>query len=196
MTITGIINEEWRSVSGNANYQVSNIGRVRNVKTEKILKPRIGGGGKCYLIVALYKDNTRANSYIHRLVAQEFIENPDNKKYVDHIDHNGTDNTILNLRWVSNSENSMNRAKQANTTSKYKGVCFRKKENKWVANIMLNGRRKHIGYFTNEKEAGRKYNESAIELFGVHAFLNEISSDEDEEEKEEEAEDETDDVQI
>ncbi len=41
MSITGIINEEWRSVSGYANYQVSNIGRVRNVKTEKILKPNI-----------------------------------------------------------------------------------------------------------------------------------------------------------
>ena len=39
--ITGIINEEWRSVSGNANYQVSNIGRVRNVGTERILKPQI-----------------------------------------------------------------------------------------------------------------------------------------------------------
>ena len=185
MSITGIINDEWRSVSGNANYQVSNIGRVRNVLTEKILKPRIGGN--CYLIVALYKDNTRANSYIHRLVAQEFIDNPDIKKYVDHIDHNKTDNTILNLRWVSNSENSMNRTKQANTSSKYKGVCFRKRENKWVANIMLNGRRKHIGCFTNEKHAAGKYNEAAIDLFGEHALINEISSDgEDEEEEEEE----------
>ena len=200
MSITGIINEEWRSVSGYANYQVSNFGRVRNVKTERILKPRVGGSGKCYFIVALYKDNTRANSYIHRLVAQEFIENSDNKKYVDHIDHNKTDNTILNLRWVSNSENSMNRTKQANTSSKYKGVCFRKKENKWVANIMLNGRRKHIGYFTNEKHAAGKYNEAAIDLFGEHAFLNEISSDEEDEEayefeeEEEEEEEETDDA--
>ena len=174
MSITGIINEEWRSVSGNANYQVSNIGRVRNVETERILMPRVGGSGKCYFIVALYKDNTRANSYIHRHVAQEFIDNPDSKKYVDHIDHNKTNNTILNLRWVSNSENSMNRMKRQNTSSKYKGVSFLKRENKWVANIMLNGRRKHIGYFTNEKEAGRKYNEAAIDLFGVHAFLNEI----------------------
>ena len=112
---TGIINEEWRSVSGNANYQVSNIGRVRNVKTERILKPRIGGSGKCYFIVALCKDSARANSYIHRHVAQEFIDNPDSKKYVDHIDHNKTNNTILNLRWVSNSENSMNRMKRQNT---------------------------------------------------------------------------------
>ena len=168
--ITGIINEEWRSVSGNANYQVSNIGRVRNVNTEKILKPRVGGSGKCYFIVALYKDNTRANSYIHRLVAQEFIENSDNKKYVDHIDHNKTDNTILNLRWVSKSQNGMNRTKQANTSSKYKGVCFHKQRKKWNAQIMLDGKRKHIGLFTNEKEAAAKYNEAALDLFGTHAF--------------------------
>ena len=183
MTTTGIINEEWRSVSGNANYQVSNIGRVRNVKTEKILKPRVGGSGKCYFIVALYKDNTRANSYIHRLVAQEFIDNPVNKKYVDHIDHNKTDNTILNLRWVSNSENSMNRAKQANTSSKYKGVCFRERTNSWMSKIKINEKQTHLGYFTNEKEAGRKYNEAALEHFGEHALLNEISSDDQDEEE-------------
>ena len=49
--ITGIINEEWRSVSGNANYQVSNIGRVRNVKTERVLKPPVeeaGHSGICF----------------------------------------------------------------------------------------------------------------------------------------------------
>ena len=190
MTITGIINEEWRSVSGNANYQVSNIGRVRNVKTEKILKPRVGGSGKCYFIVALYKDNTRANSYIHRHVAQEFIDNPDSKKYVDHIDHNKTNNTVLNLRWVSNSENSMNRTKQANTSSKYKGVCFRKRENKWVAKIGRDGETKYLGLFTTEKEAAARYNEAAIDLFGEHALINEISSDEEEYEFEEEEEEE------
>ena len=189
MTTTGIINEEWRSVSGNANYQVSNIGRVRNVKTEKILKPRIGGN--CYLIVALYKENTRANSYIHRHVAQEFIENPHSKKYVDHIDHDKTNNTILNLRLVSNSENSMNRAKRENTTSKYKGVCFRKRENKWVVNIGCDGERKYLGLFTNAKQAAARYNEAAIDLFGEHALINEISSDEEDEEEEEE---ETDDA--
>ena len=86
MSITGIINEEWRSVNGYANYQVSNIGRVRNVKTEKILKPFNAGNG--YLKVFLYNDNARANSHIHRLVAQDFFENPDNKKYVDHVNHN------------------------------------------------------------------------------------------------------------
>ena len=49
--ITGVINEEWRAFSGYANYQVSNIGRVRNVKTERILKPNIRKDG--YYIIGL-----------------------------------------------------------------------------------------------------------------------------------------------
>ncbi len=75
--ITGIINEEWRAVSGYANYQVSNIGRVRNVKTERMLKPNITPIG--YYQFGLYKDNAKKYLRIHRLVAQEFIENPNSK---------------------------------------------------------------------------------------------------------------------
>ena len=125
---------------------------------------------------------------IHRIVAQEFVENPDAKDFVDHINRKRSDNTILNLRWLSGSQNQMNRSIQQNTGSKYKGVCIKKQTNKWVSQIMLAGKRKHLGYFTNEKEAGRKYNEAALEHFGEHALLNEISSDEEEEEEEEEEE--------
>ena len=102
--ISGIIHEEWRSISRYANYQVSNIGRVRNVETERILKPSIKHNG--YYHIGLYKDKSQKFLYIHRLVAQEFIENPENQHAVDHINHDNANNTILNLRWVSNSENS------------------------------------------------------------------------------------------
>jgi hypothetical protein len=183
MTITGIINEEWRAVSGYANYQVSNIGRVRNVKTERILKPNIRKDG--YYIIGLYKDGSRTFVFIHRLVAQEFIENPDNKKCVDHINHDVSDNTILSLRWVSMSENGMNMMKRQNTSSKYKGVCFRTRANNWTSKIKINEKQLHLGCFDTEKEAGRKYNEFALEHFGEHAFVNEISSDEEDEEEEE-----------
>ena len=189
MSITGIINEEWRSISEYGNYQVSNIGRVKNVETHRILKPNILPND--YYRICLYKEKARSMFYIHRLVAQEFIENPDNKDFVDHINRKRNDNTILNLRWVTGSENQMNKSIQQNGRSKYKGVCIMKTTNKWKAQIRLGGQCKHLGYYTNEKEAAAKYNEAAIEHFGEHALFNEISSDE-----EEEDEDGTDDVQI
>ena len=109
MSITGIINEEWRSISEYGNYQVSNIGRVKNVDTHRILKPNIRQNG--YYQICLSQNNSKTQLYIHRLVAQEFIENPDNKNVVDHMNRNRADNTIKNLRWVSNAENQMNKTK-------------------------------------------------------------------------------------
>ena len=71
------IDEEWRRIDGFINYQVSNIGRVRNANTGRILKPGWGTGG--YLKVTLCKDSKKFTCRIHKLVANEFLENPDNK---------------------------------------------------------------------------------------------------------------------
>ena len=172
MTITGIINEEWRSVSGNANYQVSNIGRVRNVKTERILKPCITKDGYCQ--VGLCNNKSQKFLLIHRLVAQAFIENLDDKLLVDHSDRIKTNNYISNLRWATNSENAMNRKPHRNTSSKHKGVFFDKRDNKWRAQIMIDNKRTYLGYFSNEKEAAQRYNEEAIKLFGEFALINKI----------------------
>ena len=57
-------------------------------------------------------------------------------------------------------------------SSIYYGVSFNKTANKWTAQISYNGQRIHLGYFTNESEAGRAYDRKAIELFGVFAKLN------------------------
>ena len=70
--------EEFRMVQGFIDYQISNMGRVLNVKTKRILKPYNDGRG--YLVVGLYKDSKRHMCKVHRLVANEFIDNPDNKK--------------------------------------------------------------------------------------------------------------------
>ncbi len=186
--ITGIINEEWRSISGYVSYQVSNIGRVRNSTTGRILKAQITSG---YYRVALTKHNVKRLYLVHRLVAQEFIDNPADKPSVDHINHSKTDNTVNNLRWVSVSENGMNMEKRQNLTSKYKGVSFCNTKHRWRASIMLNGSKKHLGYLRTEKEAAAKYNNAASELFGDYALLNEISSDESDNETEDVDDDET-----
>lgn len=100
-------------------YEVSNMGRVKSLNREflcsngqikknkeKILTPRDNGRG--YLNVHLTKDGCHKHLYVHRLVAEAFIPNPENKKEIDHINTIKTDNRVENLRWVTRYENCNN----------------------------------------------------------------------------------------
>jgi len=100
-----------------------------------------------------------------------------NRKSIDHIDHDGLNNQKSNLRFCTNSENMMNRRKQKNTLSIYKGVTFHKRNNKWMAQIRINGKIIHLGYFDVETEAAKAYNAKAIELFLEFANLNIIPNE-------------------
>ena len=93
-----IINEVWRSVSEYLNYQVSNIGRVRNSNTFIILKPTTDQYG--YYYVSLSKNGKCTNHLIHRLVGMEFLVPPetDDRILIDHIDSDKQNNRITNLR--------------------------------------------------------------------------------------------------
>ncbi len=100
--------EEWRDVEGATNYQVSNLGRVYNKKTGLMIK---GGKGERYIRIALIMDNgEKTHIALHRLVAQTYIPNPDNKPEVDHIDSNPMNNRASNLRWVLKEEQLENEA--------------------------------------------------------------------------------------
>ena len=79
-----------------------------------------------------------------------------------------------NCRWVTPQQNSMNKRSRKNSSSKYKGVCWNKSNKKWVANIKKDGKLKHLGYFTCEKEAASTYNKAALQLFGEYACLNKV----------------------
>ena len=84
------------------------------------VKPQLAGQG--YPFVCLYKGGKGKQRYVHRLVAQAFIPNPENKREVDHIDNDKTNNVVTNLRWVTHKENQNNaitRAKMLEDTSKY-----------------------------------------------------------------------------
>jgi hypothetical protein len=179
MEAEGIVNECWRSVSGHINYQISNIGRVRNATTGRILKPDTSGRG--YFTIRLSMGGTSTKFVIHRLVAQEFIENPAEKPYVDHIDGVRTNNCVSNLRWVSQSENNMNSRKtNSRKSSIYKGVAWDSHHARWRVQIMKDKTSYFAGHYHNEKDAARAYNAKAVELFGEYAYLNDISDDEDE----------------
>lgn len=85
-------------------YQVSNLGRIKRVETDRILKGMKDTIG--YLRVDLYKNHTASKKLIHRLVAQAFIPNPENKLQVNHIDEDKTNNMVSNLEWMTAKENS------------------------------------------------------------------------------------------
>ena len=99
-------------------YEVSNLGRVRSKKRvvqglhkpktvhEKIMSIRVNKVG--YPVVSLNKNRVAYPLTVHRLVADSFIPNPENKPYVDHINTNRADNNMSNLRWVTPAENANN----------------------------------------------------------------------------------------
>ncbi|CAL6063140.1 HNH_endonuclease [Hexamita inflata] len=99
--------EEYRDIDDFENYEVSNLGQVRNKQTGRILKPSDNGHG--YLQVSLYLNKIGKRQYIHRLVAQAFLENPNNYNDVDHVDCVKNNNNVQNLRWTTKSDNQKNK---------------------------------------------------------------------------------------
>ena len=161
--------EQWRTISGFPKYMISSVGRVMNITTFRILKPRLCGD---YLSVVLCKDGEVSNKSIHRLVAEAFILNLTDLPCVDHKDRHSLNNHLSNLRWCTRKENQHNRSKNKNGTSMYKGVCFHQASGKWTAQIKQNGHKIHLGCYTDEADAGRAYDRKAKELFREFAHLN------------------------
>lgn len=109
--------EIWKYVKGYEGlYLISNLGRVKNLqkyyirKNIKIPKKQCElktcKGKVGYIVTDLNKNNKRKTKYIHRLVAEAFIPNPENKPCVNHKDGNKLNNKISNLEWVTYSENN------------------------------------------------------------------------------------------
>lgn len=145
--------EIWKTINEFDNYSVSNLGKVKNNKTDTILS---GVYSKGYLTVKLYKNGKYKRKKIHRLVL-EYFEGK-SELVVDHINGIKDDNRLVNLRYCSQKENILNYTKNfLNTSSKYSGVYFNRKSGKWVARIRINGKRKYLGSFNSEELAHKEY---------------------------------------
>ena len=106
-TLENLDGEVWATLAfGNGKYEISNYGRVKSFQRGKvkILKPSLHNCG--YLYVELYEKGKCKKCKIHRLVAETFIANTEDKATVDHVFNNKFDNFVENLRWATMSENN------------------------------------------------------------------------------------------
>ena len=164
--------EEYKVIDGYDNYEISNMGNVRNKKTGLILKQALRNG---YYCVGFSNNGNRKGFRVHRLIALHFIPNPLNKELVDHIDRNPLNNSINNLRWATPSENNMNKSILKNNKSTKTGVYYDKHINRWLVKMYINGIQKHIGNYLNFEDAVKVRKEQEdIHYKEFQAFQNEI----------------------
>lgn len=131
-----------------------------------------------YLVVSLRLDSTYQGcslsytTYAH-ILAWYLSSGEWPTVYVDHIDGNGTNNRLANLRPATYKQNVGNRHKmRRKVSSRYKGVC--KVKNRWRAYIYHDYKMINLGYHSTQVEAARAYNTKAKEIWGEYAKLNQI----------------------
>lgn len=151
--------EVWKQIDGFEYYEISNQGRIRsywNNRHDRKEEPHLV---KCWstkfghLVVALStKEIKDQRFYVHRLVGKFFLENPHNKRFIDHIDRNPSNNYVSNLRWVDHCENMANVAVSKNNKCGEKNIHYSAKgKGHWVVQIMRRGVRFQKQFDTLEK---------------------------------------------
>lgn len=102
--------EEWKDIpSYEGIYQVSNYGKIRSLNYRRTGQTQLRApqdNGRGYMIVQLSKENKCKWYLVHRLVAQAFIPNPEDKPTVNHIDGDRANNSVENLEWATYGENN------------------------------------------------------------------------------------------
>ncbi len=159
--------EVFKTIKGFENlYEISNLGRVKNLTSGKILKNSFNA--KRYYQLGLYKKGKESKKRIHVLMASAFIPNPENKRCVDHIDKVRTNNNINNLRWATYSENRMNSNISSDNKSGYSGVYYRKDNNKWEARLRILGKHYSKTFSTIEEAIAQRL-EWEQKHFGIYS---------------------------
>ena len=156
--------EVWKKVNDCPDYFISNLGNVKSIKKgkEKILKGGINNDGYIYFI--LCNNGKQKTKTAHQLIAESFLNHITcgNKLVVNHINFIRTDNRLENLEVITNRENT--NKKHIKSISNFVGVTLNRKNKTWVARILINGHRKHLGTFKNEIDASNAYQKELILL--------------------------------
>lgn len=154
--------EEWKNIEIDNFYKylISNLGRIISLeKTVEysdgrkrhypkiIMKPRLDTKG--YYQICLFGNKIKKEFRIHQLVAKTFIPNPDNKKCVNHKNGIRTDNNILNLEWVTHSENTLDGIKRGTIFNPGKKINMKQVEE--IRELYKNSN-------LTQKQIGKKYN--------------------------------------
>ena len=141
--------EEWRDVVGYEGlYQVSSLGNVK--KGDKALKPSLLITG--YYSIQLIKDKIKKCFTVHRLIGKAFLSNPNNCTDIDHINRIRNDNRLENLRWVTRSDNLINRTYNNSTTGQRH---IYRDGNLYYVRVSRNYKKIHVGNFKTLEEAIR-----------------------------------------
>lgn len=124
---------EWREIPGTeGQYKISTEGKVMTAKSGRILKPAIDQCG--YERVCLFKADRDRRFKVHRLVAETYIPNPDNKPQVNHKDGNKRNNSISNLEWVTSAQN-VHHAMENGLREGHRRFCESRKKRVIAVNI-------------------------------------------------------------
>lgn len=155
LSLEDLPGEEWRDIEeAKGSFMISNYGRVKalsriraNKSSSKVWHEkirRLGFNKKGYPSISLTVNCKRVlTSSVHRIVAKAFIQNPDNKPQIDHINTIKKDNRVSNLRWVTNAENAFNPIthKKVHEINSRVGVHHKSEETKAILSEMKKGER-------------------------------------------------------
>lgn len=112
---------EWKTIEKYPLYEVSTDGQIRNVKTGRVLKPYLSSSIGYYKVKLMGGKNKKGDQmYVHRLVAEAFIQNPENYQCVNHKDQDRTNNCAENLQWCSHQYNSTYKDAQQKRVASFK----------------------------------------------------------------------------
>lgn len=121
--------------------------------------------GNMYAKTAIKLGNVYKSVYMHRMIAS-----PKEGLVVDHIDGNGLNNCMSNLRCVTRSQNNLNKVSSCNKDN-MRGAWWNKSVKKWESSIRCNGVKKHLGYFLTKEEAHKAYVDASISIHGDYSFF-------------------------